>query len=302
MSGRVTTRYASSTRYSFPNKLIVQFFLNFCQAAFVFTAFVFATLIVYTVRMMSGSSSDLDPQMIVIIALYVWKTTHLSDFGRNSHTIYRAGLFALFTSTLVVSHVNMILKGQTTVESMSIRSMRERETATLQRAYSWWEFGYVVSSVDFFPSLSQLFFLLMIPFFLPSLGIAAHGPNAYPSFSSFTLVLLKSAHQSISRSARRRTLKEWDHEWGALSTEGNIWWMGSRSREWFSVMGHNALGWICECFAIILCFFSCLPPPRSTLILLMSNSSGSRERTLDGRRPDDYFASQSALVRAPMRS
>ena len=76
MSGRVTTRYASSTRYSFPYNLIVQFFLNFCQAAFVFTAFVFATLVVYTVRMMNGSSSDLDPQMIVIIALYVWKTTH----------------------------------------------------------------------------------------------------------------------------------------------------------------------------------------------------------------------------------
>lgn len=121
------------------------------------------------------------------------------------------------------------------------------------------------------------------------------------SFSSFTLVLLKSAHQSISRSARRKTLKEWDHEWGALSTEGNIWWMGSRSKEWFSVMGPNALGWICECFAIILCLFSCLPPPHSSLILLISASSGSRERTLDGRRPADYFASQSALVRAPMR-
>jgi len=112
--------------------------------------------------MMNASISDLDPQMIVIIAL--------------------AGLFALFTSTLVVTHVHMILKGQTTVESMGIRSMRERESATLQRAYSWWEFG-----------------------------------------------------------ARKRTIKEWDHEWGALSTEGNIWWMGS---EWFSVMGSNAFGWV----------------------------------------------------------
>lgn len=54
----------------------MQFFLNFCQATFVFTAFVFATLVVYTVRMMNGSSSDLDPQMIVIIALYVWKMAH----------------------------------------------------------------------------------------------------------------------------------------------------------------------------------------------------------------------------------
>ena len=197
----------------------------------------------------------------------------------------------------------MILKGQTTVESMTIRSMRERETATLQRAYSWWEFGYVLCSVDFLLSfatflhshdnLSLSFHRLPLPLITPTFII---------SFSFFTLALLVSAHQSVSPSARRRTLKEWDHEWGALSTEGNIWWMGSRSKEWFSVMGSNALGWICECFAIILCFFSCLPPPRSSLILLMSASSGSREGTLDGRRSDDYFSSQSALVRAPMRS
>lgn len=149
---------------------------------------------------------------------------------------------------------------------------------------------------------AQSIFSLPFAIFLPSHDNLPLSLHRLPLHHSSTLTLLESAHQSISRSARRRTLKEWDHEWGALSTEGNIWWMGSRSKEWFSVMGPNALGWICECFAIILCFFSCLPPPCSSLILLMSTSSGSRERTLDGGRPDGYFASQSALVRAPMRS
>lgn len=97
---------------------------------------------------MNVSSSDLDPQMIVIIALYVWKITHFLVLDERS-SIYRAGLFALFTFTLVVTHVRLILNSQTTVESMSIRSMEERESATLQRAYSWWEFGYVLCSVDF---------------------------------------------------------------------------------------------------------------------------------------------------------
>jgi palmitoyltransferase len=154
----------------------VQFFLNFCQATFVYSSFVFATLIVYTVRMMNASSSDLDPQIIVIIALYVWKITHSLVLDELS-SIYRAGLFALFTSTLVVTHVHMILKGQTTVESMSIRSMRERESATLQRAYSWWEFGYVLCSVDFL--LPFPIFLPIITFLFPS--IVCHC-RPWPSF------------------------------------------------------------------------------------------------------------------------
>ncbi|KAF8147669.1 DHHC palmitoyltransferase-domain-containing protein [Crassisporium funariophilum] len=101
-----------------------KFFLNFCQATVVFTSYVFATLLAFTVRRMNaldGSAGDVDAQEIVIIAL--------------------AALFMLFTSTLIMSHVNMILKGQTTVETMQIQTMKEREARSLAKAFGWWEFG-----------------------------------------------------------------------------------------------------------------------------------------------------------------
>ena len=51
---------------------------------------------------------------------------------------------------------------------------------------------------------------------------------------------------AMTHSAKARKLREWDKEWGALSTEGNIWWKGSRYAEWVDVMGVSWLGWICE--------------------------------------------------------
>ena len=47
-------------------------------------------------------------------------------------------------------------------------------------------------------------------------------------------------------SAKAQKRREWDREWGALSTEGNIWWKGNRHAEWVDVMGVSWLGWICE--------------------------------------------------------
>ncbi|KAF9054095.1 DHHC palmitoyltransferase-domain-containing protein [Panaeolus papilionaceus] len=99
-----------------------KFFLNFCQATAVFTSFVFATLLVYTIKgLNSPSIRDADPQQIVIIAL--------------------AGLFLLFTSSLTVSHVHLILQGQTTVEAIPIRMMQEREKKTLARGFKFYEWG-----------------------------------------------------------------------------------------------------------------------------------------------------------------
>lgn len=46
-----------------------KFFINFNQATAVFTAYVFATLLAYTVK---ESDSDIDAQRIVIIALYAF--------------------------------------------------------------------------------------------------------------------------------------------------------------------------------------------------------------------------------------
>ncbi|CAA7262198.1 unnamed protein product [Cyclocybe aegerita] len=144
-----------------------KFFVNFCQATTVFTSYVFATQLAYVIIEMNSThnSANLNPQEIVLVAL--------------------AALFFLFTSSLVTSHTHMILKGQTTVESMQIRSMKERGDHMLANALACWEFG-----------------------------------------------------------AKRRKQREWDYEWGALNTEGNIWWRGSSREEWVDVMGKNRLGWI----------------------------------------------------------
>ncbi|TFK26936.1 zf-DHHC-domain-containing protein [Coprinopsis marcescibilis] len=141
-----------------------KFFLNFCEAAFFCTAYVFGTLLPYTVR---GFRLNLDfnPQQLVVIAL--------------------AALFAIFTFTLAISHIYLIVMGQTTVESMQIRTMKHRESQQLMKAFSCWQI-----------------------------------------------------------SAKRFTLKEWDQEWGKLDTEGNLWWIGGKRREWEHVMGTNPLGWI----------------------------------------------------------
>ncbi|PPQ80332.1 hypothetical protein CVT25_003615 [Psilocybe cyanescens] len=99
-----------------------KFFLNFCQATAVFTSYTLGTLIAYTViTSKPSSSSDINAQEIIIIGL--------------------AGLFFLFTTLLAISHTHLILGGQTTVESMQIRSMKEREERALAKAFSFWQFG-----------------------------------------------------------------------------------------------------------------------------------------------------------------
>jgi len=141
-----------------------KFFMNFCLATVVFTAFVLATLIPFVVLIINGGG-NLDVQKIVIIVL--------------------AGLFSLFPCTMFINHVRMISTGLTTVEMMQMASMEHRENILLGKFYSWWEFG-----------------------------------------------------------AKTQKRREWDKEWGSLSTEGNIWWKGSRYAEWVDVMGVSWLGWI----------------------------------------------------------
>jgi len=46
-------------------------------------------------------------------------------------------VFAVFTVSLVVAHTSLILKGQTTVESMQLRNQKEREEEALNRAYGF---------------------------------------------------------------------------------------------------------------------------------------------------------------------
>jgi hypothetical protein len=66
-------------------------------------------------------------------------------------------------------------------------------------------------------------------------------PPCRISRRSFAYVLSSMIH-----SAKAQKRREWDKEWGALSTEGNIWWKGSQHAEWVDVMGVSWLGWICK--------------------------------------------------------
>ncbi|KAJ7258063.1 DHHC palmitoyltransferase-domain-containing protein [Mycena haematopus] len=47
-------------------------------------------------------------------------------------------------------------------------------------------------------------------------------------------------------STKRRARRAHDAEWGALATEGNVWWVGSRRAAWEDVMGGSVWGWMWE--------------------------------------------------------
>lgn len=51
----------------------------------------------------------------------------------------------------------------------------------------------------------------------------------------------------LSHSAKKRTLRQWDAEWGRIGREGNIWWMGSKRQNWEAVMGRNIWWWFRQC-------------------------------------------------------
>lgn len=53
--------------------------------------------------------------------------------------IYSAGIFALFTVSLFITHTYMISMNQTTVESVSLRAMKEREAGTLAMMFACYD-------------------------------------------------------------------------------------------------------------------------------------------------------------------
>lgn len=94
---------------------------------------------------------------------YIWEFGHSDGSSYHSVRIFysslpspsvwltyvRTGLFLLFTGTLVISHVRMILRGMTTVETIQMQSMAEREKWLLGQVYAWWEFGWVCFRFNF---------------------------------------------------------------------------------------------------------------------------------------------------------
>ncbi|KAF8550647.1 zf-DHHC-domain-containing protein [Imleria badia] len=97
-----------------------KFFVNFLQWATVFCFWTFSTLLSLNVKQRASAAPDLDPQQIVVIAL--------------------AGFFGIFSSLILSSQLHLVLLNQTTVESLSYRSMRDREQALLSQMYKWYHF------------------------------------------------------------------------------------------------------------------------------------------------------------------
>lgn len=96
-----------------------KFFVNFLQWAAIYCMWTFATLIAGVVQM--SRDGDIDPQFIVGIAL--------------------TGLFVVFTLTLLLTHIRLILLNQSTVESLNAQYMKEREKSVLARMFAWYQFS-----------------------------------------------------------------------------------------------------------------------------------------------------------------
>jgi palmitoyltransferase len=60
---------------------------------------------------------------------------------RADDASHSAGLFTLFTSILLFTHVRLICRNLTTVESLGVSELRERERAGLSSMFSWWDCG-----------------------------------------------------------------------------------------------------------------------------------------------------------------
>ncbi|GBE86951.1 hypothetical protein SCP_1001950 [Sparassis crispa] len=96
-----------------------KFFINFLQWAFFFCVWTFSTLLAGVIK--AGAHGSPDPQEIVIVAL--------------------SGLFTIFTIALLVSQVYLTCRNQTTVESLGVRRMKEREKWVMGKLFAWYEFG-----------------------------------------------------------------------------------------------------------------------------------------------------------------
>ncbi|KAH8112143.1 zf-DHHC-domain-containing protein [Phellopilus nigrolimitatus] len=95
-----------------------KFFVNFLQWSSPWTLWTFATLVALNARKDSDPGFNIDPEQIVIIAL--------------------SAIFSLFTVVLLAAHIQLIIVNQSSVESLYIHGMKDRERATLGRMLPMW--------------------------------------------------------------------------------------------------------------------------------------------------------------------
>ncbi|KAG8884504.1 hypothetical protein FRB98_002367 [Tulasnella sp. 332] len=94
-----------------------KFFVNFCGWASLFCFWVFTTLVAINAGA-NGPFQSTDPLQLVIIVI--------------------AGLFGVFTLSLVLQHVRLLALNLSTVESYGISSMKQRESYVLSSMFPWW--------------------------------------------------------------------------------------------------------------------------------------------------------------------
>lgn len=86
-----------------------------------FCAWTFGTLVGLNARASAGRPNfDIDGQQVAIMAL--------------------SGLFFIFVFALFAAHVDLICAGQSTVETLDARRIREREDRVLKRLHAWSDF------------------------------------------------------------------------------------------------------------------------------------------------------------------
>ncbi|KAH9966372.1 DHHC palmitoyltransferase-domain-containing protein [Lactifluus volemus] len=142
-----------------------KFFFVFVVWSVLLALWTFSTLLALNVRAATREKKDIDPQHIVVIAM--------------------AGMFSLFTTAMLSTHIALITTNQTTVEHISTRAMKDREDAVLDDMHSFCAF-----------------------------------------------------------SAKRRTRKQWDAEWGRIGREGNMWWLDNIGAHWEQVFGPRKWTWL----------------------------------------------------------
>ncbi|KAF7300383.1 Palmitoyltransferase [Mycena chlorophos] len=105
-----------------------KFFVNFNLASALLAIYTFVSLLgVRASRWKSGNG--VDAQEVVIVG-----------FTDVDETLYRSGLFLLFTSSLLGAHIRMILLAQTSVESIPVHTIKDREKAQLAAdGWGFWE-------------------------------------------------------------------------------------------------------------------------------------------------------------------
>ncbi|THH19180.1 hypothetical protein EW146_g1939 [Bondarzewia mesenterica] len=97
-----------------------KFFIDFLVWACLFCFWIFTTLVGLNAKAGTGhgSSPSIDPQHIIVIAL--------------------SGLFTIFTSIMLITHTMLISANMTTVEHMSMRTMKETERGMLAELHPFW--------------------------------------------------------------------------------------------------------------------------------------------------------------------